>query len=236
MEENRQLIEICTKKLGKEPNHIKALFLRANSYIKIGEYDKAEKDINTILNNESNNSTAFFLLGCIYEKQKKYDDSIKHLSKAIEFDPNNINAYYLRGAVYNELGYFQKAIDDYNLALERDTLKIEKKNMYKTITKVLRIEDINNNQDEKLLNKNNKISDVEINAEINNYVYNQLKSLSKNNQNNFNEDDKVQEIYNPSDVDQSKKLFKDINNNPQINSILEHQRNSLINNSDKNKI
>ena len=157
MKENRELIEICTKKLGKEPNHKKALFLRANSYIKIGEYNKAEKDINTILNKEPKNSTVFFLLGCIYEKQKKYDDSIKHLSKAIELDPNNVNAYYLRGAVYNELGYFQKAIDDYNLALQKDSLKIDKKNIYKNINKVLGIDDNNNQNTEKLLNKNNKI-------------------------------------------------------------------------------
>ena len=179
MEENRELIEICTKKLGKVPNHKKALFLRANSYIKIGEYNKAEKDINNILNKESKNYKAFFLLGCIYQKQKKYDDSIKYLSKAIEIDPNNINAYYLRGAIYNELGYFQKAIDDYNLALQKDSLMTVKKKMYKNMNKVLRFEDNNNQNNEKIINNNNKINDAEINSKINNYVYNQLKSLPK---------------------------------------------------------
>jgi hypothetical protein len=36
----QSLIDMCTKKLEQEPNHKKALLLRASSYIKKNELDK----------------------------------------------------------------------------------------------------------------------------------------------------------------------------------------------------
>lgn len=35
----QHLIDICTKKLEQEPKHIKALLLRASSYIKTNNFD-----------------------------------------------------------------------------------------------------------------------------------------------------------------------------------------------------
>ena len=236
-QESRKLIDLCSKKLEKEPNHLKALLLRASSYLKEGKFHNAENDINRLINIDSKNSTAYFLLGTMYEKQSKFEESLKYLSKAIELNPNNVNAYFSRGAVYNELGYFQKAIDDYNTALQKDNIKTGKKNVYKNIGKVLDMykenENSKQNYDKLILqNKNSNINNVDIDAEINNYVYNQLKNLPRNN--SQNDEDKVQEIYNPSDTNQSKKLFKDINNDEQLNSILKHRKDSLQNNPNQN--
>ena len=77
--ENKKLIDLCSKKLEKEPNNIKALLLRTSSYINDEKYDKAEKDAKTIISIEPKNSTAYFLLGTIYDRQKKLEESLKLL-------------------------------------------------------------------------------------------------------------------------------------------------------------
>ena len=81
-------------------------------------------------------------------------------------------------------------------------------------------------------NKTN-INNSDIDAELNNYIYNQLKNLPRNQKEN--EEDKVQEIFNPSDTNQSQKLFKDMDNDEQLNSILKHRKDSLQNNPPQNK-
>ena len=125
--ENQRLIDLCTQKLEKEPNHKKALLLRASTYIKMNQLELAESDANSILALDPNNSAAYFLLGCICEKRDQYEQSIQYLTSAIEMDPDNVKALFFRGAVYNTLGYFQKAID---LALQKDSLRVGRKNVY----------------------------------------------------------------------------------------------------------
>ena len=61
--ENQRLIDLCTQKLEKEPNHKKALLLRASTYIKMNQLELAESDANSILALDPNNSAAYFLLG-----------------------------------------------------------------------------------------------------------------------------------------------------------------------------
>jgi len=59
---------MCTKKLEQDPNHQKALLLRASSNIKKFEFEKALIDIEYLVSLDKRNSTAFYLMGCIYEK------------------------------------------------------------------------------------------------------------------------------------------------------------------------
>ena len=58
--ENERLIDLCTQKLEKEPSHKKALLLRASTYIKMGELDKAESDASSIINIEKTNMNKVF--------------------------------------------------------------------------------------------------------------------------------------------------------------------------------
>lgn len=180
--ENERLIDLCTQKLEKEPSHKKALLLRASTYIKMGELDKAESDAYSIINIDPKNSAAFFLLGCIYEKKDQYEQSIQFLTNAIDMDPDNVKALFFRGAVYNTLGYFQKAIDDYDLALQKDSLRVGRKNVYKNIGKVLGINN-NDGRDYGGYGIENENNGSDIDKEINNYIYNQFKTLSIKNKN-----------------------------------------------------
>ena len=118
IEENQRLIDICSKKLEKDPTSKKALLLRANLYIKIEQFLKAEKDLTTLFTDPILCSTAYYLMGIIAKKQNKFENSKQYLTLSIENDPNNVNALFLRGAILNLQGKFQEAINDYYLALE----------------------------------------------------------------------------------------------------------------------
>ena len=176
-EQNQRLLSICSKKLEKNPNNIKALLLRASINIKLNSFSQAESDIYKIINKNPNSSIAYYLLGIISQRKKNYQQSLFYLTKSIELEPNNVNAIYTRAAVYNELNFFKKAIDDYYLALEKDSKKNDNKNknIYNNIAEI--IGSLNDEEENEKNNFDNK-TDLELDAEINNYMYKQLKALS----------------------------------------------------------
>lgn len=135
----------------------------------------------------SSNTTGFYLLGCIYEKKGDLEKSIESFNKAIEADNNNVNALFSRGAVYNMLGNFQKAIDDYYLALEMDS---KRKTIYRNLGRVLGLNnevgetDRTMSPDQSAFNTFNnskqldKLDNLNIDGDINHYVYKHLSDLA----------------------------------------------------------
>ena len=250
LEQNQRLITILSKKLEKNPFNLKALLLRSSVYIKLKDYSHAESDIFKIIKQNPNISTAYFLLGIISKNKKDFQQSLIYFSKTIEIDPDNVNALFFRAAVYNELGFFKEAIEDYYLALEKDSMKSSSKNTYKNIIQLLGT--VNEEEEnEKNNNLYNFKSNIDLDAEINNYVYTQLKTLYlqnqgnqkynqgqgmqisqstnitiQNNQNASNKEkdkeNEVQEIYDPNDVNYNENSFLFGNNNTNIDNIIKN--------------
>ena len=179
-EKNQRLLSICTKKIEKNPYNIKALLLRASINIKLNSLSQAENDIYQIINQNPNSSIAYYLLGIISQQKKNYQQSLFYLTKSLELEPNNINALYTRAAVYNELNFYKKAIEDYSLALKKDSLKNKNNgNIYKTIAKI--IGNLNEEDEEEKTNIYDNKTEFELEEEINDYMYNQLKVLTLHN-------------------------------------------------------
>jgi len=95
------LINICSKKLEIEPTHRKALFIRASSYMKKGQYQEAIGDCNTLLEIDQRNVGAYYTRGCAYEKLGEIDKGIADFTVVLELDPNHVNAAFARGACQN---------------------------------------------------------------------------------------------------------------------------------------
>ena len=77
------LINICSLKLKSTPNHKKALFIRASSYMKKGQYIDAIEDCHTLLNIDSRNVNAYYLIGCAHEKLDEIEYAIENFTIVI---------------------------------------------------------------------------------------------------------------------------------------------------------
>lgn len=80
---NNRIMENCNKALAIDPNHVKALFRRAQAYVAMKDIAAAEKDINKILKIDENNAPAKKELAHIKKLQKAELDRQKKLSKAM---------------------------------------------------------------------------------------------------------------------------------------------------------
>lgn len=114
------LIAVCSKKLSEDPNHRKALFIRASSYLKKDLFQESIDDCNRLMALDDMNAGAYYVRGCAYQKLDQVDQSIMDFTKVLEIDPNHINAAYARGACENKRGNYAKAIEDYHMALAID--------------------------------------------------------------------------------------------------------------------
>lgn len=114
------MIKVCTKKLQEDPNHKKALFIRASSLLKKEMFKEAIDDCNRLMQLNPHYAGAYYVRGCAYEKLDMTDKSIEDFTQVLEIDPHHINAAYARGACENKRGNFAKAIEDYNMALAID--------------------------------------------------------------------------------------------------------------------
>ena len=128
------LINVCSKKLEKDPKNIKALYIRANTYLKKGLFFDSLEDCNKLIQIDNEYAGAFYIRGCAYEKIEEIDKAIDDYSKVLELDSNHVNAVFARGACRNKKGEFQKAIEDYNEALKKDE-KRQAINMKKLLDK-----------------------------------------------------------------------------------------------------
>lgn len=98
----------------------------AEHYYHQKEYDKAKKELKSILIKNPNDIEALFLLGVISGKQGSTNSSRKAFKKIISLDPQYSKAYYNIGVLYaksksavdrkNSIKYFDKFLE-----LEPDT-------------------------------------------------------------------------------------------------------------------
>lgn len=114
------LIAVCSKKLVDEPIHKKALFIRASSYLKKGQFNESIEDCVNLMHLDGEHAGAFYIRGCAYEKLDMIEQAISDFTRVLQIDSQHINAAYARGACENKRGNFAKAIDDYNMALAID--------------------------------------------------------------------------------------------------------------------
>ena len=114
------LIAVCSKKLREDPNHRKALFIRASSYLKKELFKESIDDCNRLMKLDNMNTGAYYVRGCAYQKLEEVEKSIEDFTKVLQIDPYHINAAYARGACENKRENYAAAIEDYNKALALD--------------------------------------------------------------------------------------------------------------------
>lgn len=94
------------------------LYVKANSYVRLGDYEKALHFINDYLANQPKNHSALNLKGAILIKLNRIDEALDFFIKAIDIYPSDASAlhnigllYYLHKKELNKaIEYFEKSI------------------------------------------------------------------------------------------------------------------------------
>lgn len=99
----------------------RAYYHRGNSYVKLGQYERAIADYNQAIEIDSEDAEAYNNRGNSYNGLNQYEHAIEDLNKAIELKPNLVEAYNNRGNSYHGLKLYELAIKDFNKAIEIDS-------------------------------------------------------------------------------------------------------------------
>ena len=115
-----KLVEVCTKRLRANPKNLRALLIRAGSYVKKELFREALADYDAILALDEHHVDAHFQRGSIYQRFDDPRSAIRDFTRVLELDGLNVKALYARAACHNLMQEYALAIEDYNRALELD--------------------------------------------------------------------------------------------------------------------
>lgn len=105
------------KILNENEKVFEALVLRSKVYLKLGNKDLAEKDLQkALLLNEDYES--HFIIAKIAMNKNDYQPSIYHLDRAISLNTQFIDGYLNRAYAFYQIGDYDKSLDDYKKAYE----------------------------------------------------------------------------------------------------------------------
>lgn len=103
--------------LKEDDKVFEALVLRSKVYLKLGNKDLAENDLQkALLLNEDYES--HFIIAKIALDKNDYQTSLYHLDKAISLQTQFIEGYLNRAYVYYQIGEYEKSLADYTKAYE----------------------------------------------------------------------------------------------------------------------
>ena len=124
-------IEAYTNAIKLEVDFSKAYLGRGRTYLKLEDYDSAEKDFLKYTNLGNRNWLVYQLLGATYFYNKKYQKSIDYYDLAIKYADKNIDnsiTYFYRGFSKKNLNQINAACQDFETAskLAPDNKKFEK--------------------------------------------------------------------------------------------------------------
>ncbi len=114
-----KVIEVLSIFLSNNINHADALYYRAISYRKIGDFKSSIVDFTAILKKLPEEASIYSERGVSYFHNKQIDLALKDMDKAVEFEPNNPYRYSSRAYIlaYKDV---DAAILDYKKAIELD--------------------------------------------------------------------------------------------------------------------
>lgn len=95
-----------------DPENAEAYFWRAQTFIRLEQYDDAIGDLKTVVDLKPRYGRAYDHLGWLLMHRNKFDESLNYLNKSIELKPDNGWAHYMRGRIFFKKGDLQKALEN----------------------------------------------------------------------------------------------------------------------------
>ncbi|MEA5464904.1 tetratricopeptide repeat protein [Leptothoe sp. PORK10 BA2] len=101
-----------TEILISDPQNIESLFRRAFLLIKLGEFQQAGTDFDSVLHLEPANTDALYGSGWTKYRLNELDKAISVLNKAIQLNPTYVDAYVLRALIHYDLQNLEEVLQD----------------------------------------------------------------------------------------------------------------------------
>ncbi|AFL85340.1 tetratricopeptide repeat protein [Belliella baltica DSM 15883] len=107
--------------LSTNPRNIKALYNRGRSYEELENFEQAEKDFITALDNDSKNVQVMLSLSNLFQKQKNHSSALLYADRAVEIPGAPSMAYFMKARALHQLGNTDEALKEYSAAIKMDT-------------------------------------------------------------------------------------------------------------------
>lgn len=120
-EKYEEAINAYDKFLSTNPRNIKALYNRGRSYEELGNFELAEKDFITALDNDSKNVQVMLSLSNLFQKQKNHSSALLYADRAVETPGAPAMAYFMKARALHQLGNTDEALKEYSAAIKMET-------------------------------------------------------------------------------------------------------------------
>jgi len=110
--------EVLTEAIRLDPTLVQANLVRAESALRLGDFNAAAEDLNKISKEYADSSKYFLAHGNLMEATSRTSEALADFDKAILLDTKNVEAYVNRGAVYYKLHSFPLAKKDFESAIK----------------------------------------------------------------------------------------------------------------------
>ncbi len=116
LNDNKKILEYCTKILTLTPDDAMTLYNRGSIYSNEGRFEEALADLNQSIELVSSYASSYNNRGMVLSRLGRYEEALLDLEKAITMDETAIT-YFNRGMVYQQQGSRALALADYDKAL-----------------------------------------------------------------------------------------------------------------------
>jgi len=96
------------------------LLTQASQFLSAGEYDKAIKTCDDVLNIDQNCPAAYYLRAFSHRYKEEYELAIMDFTRTLQIDPKYSSAYYGRAISYAYTGDYNNALADLDAAIAID--------------------------------------------------------------------------------------------------------------------
>lgn len=118
--DNIQAINSFQKGIEADKNDVENYFDISRVYVMLGQYDKAEQILLSIIDKGGGTASIYALLGTVYIETKKWDKAEASFRKSLDMQ-QRASTYNDLGFVYESAGKTPLAIENYQKALQLDS-------------------------------------------------------------------------------------------------------------------
>ena len=104
----------------KQSNSVETYRMRAQVSIRLGNYERAIREVNQALRLKPNDARSYLLRGFSKAKLGRYDSAIADYDRSIFLNPNDAKAYVNRGIAKHKLRQYFAAVFDFDEAIRQD--------------------------------------------------------------------------------------------------------------------